>query len=147
MKTQRTQIFTLIELLVVIAIIAILASMLLPALNKARDKARATQCLSNQKQCGLAIVSYANDFNDYVVRSDGWDNPATHLQRQWPDQLMCNRYLPSVYLQNVNFNSAVSIAKVKRVNAFSCPTILPPLAPRQEMLSPMAMPVPPCHTA
>ena len=126
MKTQRMQIFTLIELLVVIAIIAILAAMLLPALNKARDKAKATQCVSNQKQCGLAITTYANDFNDYVVRPDGWDTVRSHRQRSWPDQLMCNRYLPSVYLQNVNFNSEVSIAKVKRNNAFSCPVILPP---------------------
>ena len=60
--------FTLIELLVVIAIIAILAALLLPALSKARAKARCISCCSNMKQIGLAFTMYSNDFDGYVMR-------------------------------------------------------------------------------
>lgn len=67
--------FTLIELLVVIAIIAILAAMLLPALSKAKRKAKRTQCTSQLKQLGIASMLYAGDARDWFPV---WEHPETH---------------------------------------------------------------------
>ncbi|MBS1371899.1 MAG: type II secretion system protein [Lentisphaeria bacterium] len=77
--------FTLIELLVVIAIIAILASMLLPALNGARERAKNTQCLGNLKQVGAMITFYANDNKDYLPANQfPWGQPYSQI---WYDML------------------------------------------------------------
>ena len=70
----RKQGFTLIELLVVIAIIAILAAILFPVFARAREKARASSCLSNMKQIGLAVLQYAQDYDENFPAWATWDD-------------------------------------------------------------------------
>jgi prepilin-type N-terminal cleavage/methylation domain-containing protein len=84
MKTPNR--FTLIELLVVIAIIAILASLLLPALSSAKDKAKGMVCGSNLKQIMLAEVSYTLDYQDHWASEGGLQQWMNGLGRWWGEK-------------------------------------------------------------
>jgi prepilin-type N-terminal cleavage/methylation domain-containing protein/prepilin-type processing-associated H-X9-DG protein len=81
-RREKPTSFTLIELLVVIAIISILASMLLPSLQKAREKARQGVCMSNLKQIGLAVTMYTQDNNGWLPASNGSTSSNPIMWRQ-----------------------------------------------------------------
>lgn len=83
--------FTLIELLIVIAIIAVLAAMLLPALNKAREKARDLACLSNQKQVGQYLIMYIQQNSDVIPNSQSnWGKVNGVSKGKWGDMIFVN---------------------------------------------------------
>ena len=95
LKREKRNSFTLIELLVVIAIIAILAAMLLPALAKAREKARGISCTSQQRQCALGLILYAEDNNGWIMHNaplgTGNGEPYDYY---WPGIMMYGKYIP-----------------------------------------------------
>lgn len=84
--------FTLVELLVVIGIIAVLISLLLPALNRARDQANTVACLSNLRQIEISLQNYEVDNHNFIAPS--YKDPASGKTESWATVLVYGRYLP-----------------------------------------------------
>ncbi len=115
-KCRAIQGFTLIELLVVIAIIAILAALLLPALSKAKEKAKQTDCISNEHQMAIAFQLYTGDYSDFYPIQNGW----AALGGQRPANPISTGLATTYGGKEYETNRPLNLY-VKDVNVFRCP--------------------------